>query len=126
MPRSDIHKDGVKTRFKPQGDIPLGGELAKRPLTVKVVVEVDTAIRALPEQSAWLRRVITSSARSELMGEPSTTPQVVAPASPPVPPVDTATRAELLEVVNHALTTKTQSSMRSALNRLKTYLENQK
>jgi hypothetical protein len=69
MARPDIWKDGVATRFKPQGEIPPGARLAKRPLAVKVLEEEDAAIRALPEQAAWLRRVICEAARRELLGQ---------------------------------------------------------
>jgi len=67
MPRQDIWRDGIKTRFKAQGVLPPGGRLAKRPLVVRVLEEVDAAVRALPEPSAWLRRVICEAARRELL-----------------------------------------------------------
>jgi len=69
MARLDIWRDGVATQFKPQGEIPPGAKIAKRPLSVKVVEEVDAAVRALPEQSAWLRRVITEAVERELLGQ---------------------------------------------------------
>ena len=69
MARRDIYKDGVATRFKPQGEIPPGARIAKRPLTVKVLEEFDTVIRALPEPSAWLRKVICEAARKELLDQ---------------------------------------------------------
>jgi len=69
MPRVDICKYGVATRFKPQGEIPSGIKLAKKPLAVKVTEEADNAIRALPEQAAWLRRVICEAAQRELLGQ---------------------------------------------------------
>jgi len=69
MARMDIYKEGIETRFKPQGELPPGARLAKKPLAVKVLEEEDAAIRALPEQSAWLRRVICEAARRELLGQ---------------------------------------------------------
>ncbi|ALF53848.1 hypothetical protein ACX27_14910 [Nostoc piscinale CENA21] len=45
---------------------PMGNEaLAKTPLCVKVSPKVDLAIKALPDKSAWLRRVITEAAVKE-------------------------------------------------------------
>jgi len=69
MARMDIYKEGIETRFKPQGELPPGARLAKKPLAVKVLEEVDAVIRALPEQSAWLRRVIGEAAERELLGQ---------------------------------------------------------
>jgi len=69
MARMDIYKDGVATRFKPQGEMPEGTRLARRPLAVKVTEEADNAIRALPEPSAWLRRVICEAVQRELLGQ---------------------------------------------------------
>jgi len=85
MARMDIYKEGVETRFKPQGEIPPGARLAKRPLAVKVMEEVDNVIRALPEQSAWLRRVIAEAAERELLGQ-SQGGTVSENATPPPPP----------------------------------------
>jgi hypothetical protein len=45
------------------------GELSKNPLAVVVPIEVDAAVRSLPQKSAWLRRVITEAAARELMGK---------------------------------------------------------
>jgi len=69
MARKDIWKDGIATQFKPQGEIPPGARIAKRPLAVKVLEEVDSAIRSLPEPSAWLRRVICDAANRELLNQ---------------------------------------------------------
>jgi len=69
MARMDIWKDGVETRFKPQGELPPGARLAKKPLAVKVLEEVDIAVRSLPEQAAWLRRVICEAAERELLSQ---------------------------------------------------------
>ncbi|MBD2299860.1 hypothetical protein [Nostoc sp. FACHB-190] len=45
---------------------PMGNEaLAKTPLCVKVSPKVDLAIKAMPDKSAWLRRVITEAAVKE-------------------------------------------------------------
>jgi len=87
MARRDIYKDGVATRFKPQGEIPPGARIAKRPLTVKVLEEFDTVIRALPEPSAWLRKVISEAARKELLNqEQGTASEKPHPSPPPDSP----------------------------------------
>ncbi|MBD2207595.1 hypothetical protein H6G33_35275 [Calothrix sp. FACHB-1219] len=52
--------DNLK-HFEPMGD----ESLAKQPLCVKVPVKIDSAIRALPNKSDWLRRVITDAAFKE-------------------------------------------------------------
>jgi len=52
--------DNLK-HFEPMGD----ESLAKQPLCVKVSPKVDLAIRALPNKSDWLRRVITDAAFKE-------------------------------------------------------------
>jgi hypothetical protein len=51
-----------ETRFKPKPD-----SFARTPLSVAVGKDVDAAVRALPNRSAWLRRVITEAAQRELM-----------------------------------------------------------
>ncbi|NJR54525.1 MAG: hypothetical protein HC768_07860 [Acaryochloris sp. CRU_2_0] len=43
------------------------GKLSKRPLSVMVPVEIDAAVRSLPQKAAWLRRVITEAAKRELI-----------------------------------------------------------
>ena len=83
MARMDIYKDGEKTRFKPQGELPPGAKLARKPLAVKVLEEEDAAIRALPEQAAWLRRVICEAARRELLGQSQGGSENVTPPPPP-------------------------------------------
>jgi hypothetical protein len=46
----------------------LGDEpLATTGLTAKVPLEIDAAVRALPNRSEWLRRVITEAAQRELI-----------------------------------------------------------
>lgn len=47
------------------------GQLAKNPLAVVVPVEIDDAVRALPQKAAWLRRVITEAAKRELLPQGS-------------------------------------------------------
>ncbi|MDV3002576.1 MAG: hypothetical protein N5P05_004231 (plasmid) [Chroococcopsis gigantea SAG 12.99] len=49
------------------GDEPL----ARDPLTVRVPVEIDRAIRSLPDKTAWLRRVLVEAARRELIDDKS-------------------------------------------------------
>jgi len=91
MPRMDIYKEGIETRFKPQGELPPGAKLAKKPLAVKVLEEEDALIRALPEQSAWLRRVICEAARRELWGQSQEGGSKN--ATPPPPPDSAPLRA---------------------------------
>ena len=86
MPRMDIYKEGIETRFKPQGELPPGAKLAKKPLAVKVLEEEDALIRALPEQSAWLRRVICEAARRELLGQSQGGSENATPPPPPDSP----------------------------------------
>lgn len=55
-----------KTRFK---SVDNASNLAKQATGVKLPVDIDALIRALPvaERSAWLRRIITEAALKELM-----------------------------------------------------------
>lgn len=57
----------LKKQFKPQGEIPPGTVLADKPVSVKLPVEIDVAVRSLPKSSEWLRRVICEAARAELL-----------------------------------------------------------
>jgi hypothetical protein len=41
--------------------------LAHAGLMARVPVDIDAAVRSLPNRSAWLRRVITEAAQQELM-----------------------------------------------------------
>lgn len=50
------------TRFQVKGDEPLG-----KPVCVALPLEVDEAVRSLPDRSAWLRRVISEAAERELL-----------------------------------------------------------
>lgn len=45
--------------------------LSSQAMAVKVPIDVDKAIRALPNKAAWLRRVISKAAQEELM-QPTT------------------------------------------------------
>lgn len=56
-------------RFRPQAEIPGNQPLAKKATGVKLPVDVDAAIRALPEKERvmWLRRVLCDAARAELL-----------------------------------------------------------
>ena len=83
MARLDVWRDGVATQFKPQGEIPPGAKIAKRPLSVKVLEDVDAAVRALPEQSAWLRRVIAEAVERELWGQSQGGSENATPPPPP-------------------------------------------
>jgi len=71
--------------FKPQGEIPPGEKLASKILGVRVTEPIDAAVRALPEPSAWLRRVIAEAARRELLGQ-SQGGTVSEKETPPPPP----------------------------------------
>jgi hypothetical protein len=42
-------------------------ELATSVTSVKLPVGIDSAVRSLPNRTAWLRRVITEAAQRELM-----------------------------------------------------------
>jgi hypothetical protein len=43
------------------------GTLASRITGVRLVTEIDEIVHALPNKTAWLRRVITEAAQRELM-----------------------------------------------------------
>ena len=62
-------KEFKSKQFKPKGDVPGDYPLAKKVTGVKLPVDVDEAIRELPEKEriSWLRRVICDAARSELI-----------------------------------------------------------
>jgi threonine synthase len=51
--------------YKPQGEVK--AELSKKAIAVKLPIDVDKAVRALPQSAAWLRQVITEAAQRELM-----------------------------------------------------------
>ncbi len=53
--------------YKAQGEI--STELSKKAIGVKLPVDVDKAVRAIPKSSEWLRRVIVEAAERELMTE---------------------------------------------------------
>jgi len=102
MARPDIWKDGVETRFKPQGELPPGARLAKKPLAVKVLEEVDIAVRSLPEQAAWLRRVICEAAERELLGQSQGDAVDATPPPPPdSPPLQVLTKAKKTRLARH-------------------------
>jgi hypothetical protein len=44
-------------------------ELATSVTGVKLPIHIDKTVRALPNRTAWLRRVITEAAQRELMSE---------------------------------------------------------
>ena len=71
-------------RFKPQGEIPPGEKLASKILGVRVTEPIYAAVSALPEQSAWLRRVISEAAKRELLSQ-SPGGTVSENATPPPP-----------------------------------------
>lgn len=53
----------VQHQFQPPADIPDGVKLAKQPLTIKVPIGIDQAVRDLGgEKAAWLRKVICEAA----------------------------------------------------------------
>jgi hypothetical protein len=51
------------TQFKPQPN-----SLAEIALSARVEKPIDALVRALPNRSEWLRRVITEAAQRELIG----------------------------------------------------------
>jgi hypothetical protein len=57
----------IETRFKPQPN-----SLAAVALSAKVPKDVDAVVRALPNRSEWLRRVIIEAAQRELMNQEGT------------------------------------------------------
>lgn len=56
-------------QYKARGDIPGNQPLSKKPTSIKLPVDIDDAIRSLPEEERvpWLRRVICDAARAELL-----------------------------------------------------------
>jgi hypothetical protein len=44
-------------------------QLATTNTAVRLPIDIDTAVRSLPNRSAWLRRVITEAARRELLAD---------------------------------------------------------
>ena len=62
-------KEFKERQYKAQGEIPGNQPLAKRVMGVKLPVDIDAAIRALPDEERvpWLRRVICDAVRSELV-----------------------------------------------------------
>ncbi|PSF34963.1 hypothetical protein C7H19_18335 [Aphanothece hegewaldii CCALA 016] len=56
-------------QLKPYQVKALSEPLAAKPLTVRVSVEVDEAIRSLPNKAEWMRRVLTEAASEELLKE---------------------------------------------------------
>lgn len=66
-------KEFKAKQFKAVGEIPGNQPLAKKVMGIKLPIDVDTAIRALPEEERvpWLRRVISEAAYNELIGSGS-------------------------------------------------------
>ena len=90
--------------FKPQGEIPPGEKLASKILGVRVTEPIDAAVRALPEPSAWLRRVIGEAARRELLGQSQggTVSESATPPPPPdSPPLQVLTKAKKTRLARH-------------------------
>ena len=53
----------IQQQFLPAADLPNDVKLAKQPLTVKVPIGIDQAIRNLGDQkAAWLRKAICQAA----------------------------------------------------------------
>jgi len=44
-------------------------KLASGMLSARVAVDIDAAVRSLPNRSGWLRRVITEAVQRELLNE---------------------------------------------------------
>ncbi len=62
-------KEFKERQYKALGEIPSDQPLSKRVMGVKLPIDVDAAIRALPEEERvpWLRKVICEAARTDLM-----------------------------------------------------------
>jgi hypothetical protein len=62
-------KEFKQKQFKAVGEIPSSQPLSKKPTSVKLPVDIEAAIRNLPEEERvpWLRRVICEAARAELI-----------------------------------------------------------
>jgi hypothetical protein len=60
---------GFEGRYAPVGD----QALAERPTQVRLTVEIEAAVRSLPNRAEWLRRVITEAAQRELLNEDGAT-----------------------------------------------------
>lgn len=56
----------VSSRFKRSDEST--EELAERNIQFRLTKSVDIVVRALPNRSAWLRRVVSEAAKRELMG----------------------------------------------------------
>jgi hypothetical protein len=54
----------IAKKFPPATDVPPDVKLG-RPISVSLPKEVDDYIRALPNRSAWMRRVLTEAAQRE-------------------------------------------------------------
>jgi hypothetical protein len=62
-------KEFKQKQFRAQGEIPGNQPLSKKVTSVKLPVDIDDAIRSLPDEERvpWLRRVICEAARAELL-----------------------------------------------------------
>jgi hypothetical protein len=60
-------KEFIEQQFKAQGEITT--DLSKKAIAVKLPIDIDGAVRSIPNMAAWLRRVITEAAQRELMKE---------------------------------------------------------
>jgi hypothetical protein len=54
-------------QIQPYQGVPGEVQLASQPLAVRLEREIDTAIRALPDKTQWMRRVLTEAAIAELL-----------------------------------------------------------
>jgi hypothetical protein len=52
------------TRFRGEG---IGTKSGQKPISVMLPLGIDEVVRALPNRSEWLRRVITEAAHRELI-----------------------------------------------------------
>ena len=53
--------------LKPYQAVANDVQLAEKPLAVRVNEEIDAVIRALPNKTEWMRRVLTEAAKKELL-----------------------------------------------------------
>ncbi|MGD1938353.1 MAG: hypothetical protein ACFCA4_12475 [Cyanophyceae cyanobacterium] len=63
MPNYDAGKNGVQTRFKPQGEIT--EPLAKKPINTTHYVRVDGVLRSLPNRQEKIREYVLEGLRRD-------------------------------------------------------------
>lgn len=66
-PKTDHLKPYQASRYATTEQNSSALPLAEKPLTIRVPVDIDEAIRALPNRSEWMRKVLTEAAQRELL-----------------------------------------------------------